>query len=325
MVFGVDGKARSGLCIRRFAEARLWNHVLDEAERHPDLSRASAFHVNRALVHTGGLSESMFQYSQSWGVDGLIPLKEQALPVAMDYSDFWFELGHVNEAEHWAHEALTQRGPTPRTARRIAEVNLIKRNVPMAESAIALLSRMPMERGHAKKFRGMLDDPPRLMNDPFLSRAVAMRPSRDFFVRLHLPEADVLSLLEQNPRNHQAFETLMAYTLLTRQLFLFAKYFDRINAFSYDRIPTHWEEALILYLLGIERKEPVFAGRAIRPATVERFNDVQEILNKHSGDRLAAKDELAKAYSGTYWYYVMYTPPNARLDQAPDGSTGATP
>jgi hypothetical protein len=324
--FSPASDTRSRLLIASLSHHGEWNALLAEALKNPGYDKPAAFHVNRALERLGVMGEEMFRYSAKWGLDGLIPLKEQALSMAMDYSDFWFDLGDVNEAEHWAHEAWTQKGETPAVLERLAQVNLIKNNRAMAESAVALMGKSPFMKKTADHYRLLLDRPEWMTGDPEIAKAVSLRPKKDFIVRLHLPEAEVVALMRQNPGNRPAFEYFMAYTMLSRELYLFVQKFGRINGFDYSRIPSHWEEALIMFMIGKGQKEPVFAGRAIRPETILRFNDFQRILKSFNNDRISARDALAEKYGGTYWFFLLYTAPNARTDSEAGGDavTGAT-
>jgi hypothetical protein len=325
-VFSPDRSVRSGLLIRHRMHRGEWNAVLAEALRNPGYDKSTAFLVNRAMERLGVMGEELFRYSQKWGLDGLIPLKEQALAEAMDYSDLWFELGDVNEAEHWAHEAWTQKGETPAVLERLAQVNLIKNNRVMAESAVRLMEKSPFMKAKAEYYRRLLENPEALSGDAEIANAVFLRPKKDFIVRLHLPEAEVVALMRQNPANRQAFEFFMAYTMLSRELYLFVQEFGRINGFGYAHIPTRWEEALIMYMIGKGQREPVFAGRAIRQETIRRFNDFQGILTSFNNDRISAKNALAGKYGDTYWFFLLYTEPNARPDSGStaDSVTGAT-
>ncbi len=324
--FSPDRSVRSRLRISTLSHHGQWNALLAEARKNPDYDRPAAFHVYRALQKLGVMGDEMFRYTAKWGLDGLIPLKEQALSMAMDYSDFWFDLGDVNEAEHWAHEAWTQKGETPAVLKRLAQVNLIKNNRAMAGSAVALMEKSPFMKKTADHYRLLLDRPEWMTGDPEIARAVSLRPKKDFIVRLHLPEAEVVALMRQNPANRPAFEYFMAYTMLSRELYLFVQEFGRINGFNYPRIPAQWEEALIMYMIGRGQKEPVFAGRAIRPETILRFNDFQRILTSFNNDRISARGDLAEKYGGTYWFFLLYTPPNARTgsEEGGDAVTGAT-
>jgi hypothetical protein len=324
--FSPDGNVRSGLLIRHHMHLGKWNAVLGEALKNPGYDKSAAFLVNRSLEKLGVLGEEMFQYSQKWGLDGLIPLKEQALTAAMDYSDLWFDLGDVNEAEHWAHEAWTQKGETPAVLERLAQVNLIKNNRVMAESAVRLMELSPFMKAKARHYRRLLENPDALSGDAKIAKAVFLRPKKDFIVRLHLPEAEVVALMRQTPSNRPAFEYFMAYTMLSRELYLFVQEFGRINGFDYAHIPTRWEEALIMFMVGKGQREPVFAGRAIRPETIRRFNDFQRVLSSFNNDRISAKSALAEKYGDTYWFFLLYTRPNARADSgtSADSVTGAT-
>ncbi|HDQ44799.1 MAG TPA: hypothetical protein ENN17_04755 [bacterium] len=321
----VDPAVRSGLVIRDLARRARWEDLLAEVRKHPDIDRVSAFHMHRALYHAGRLGDEMFRYPQHRGIDGFILLKEAALPVAIEASDLWFDLAHYNEAEHWAHEALTQAGETPRILSRIAEVNLIKGNRPMAEAAVGLLERA-RPAGGAVPYRDALNrmaDPP---PEHWIRQARDMCIDSDFLVHLNLPEMDLVSLVRRNPRNHMAYEYLMSYYLLVRQLDWFVRDIEGVRRFAYRRLPAHWEEALLVYGMQTGKTEWVRSGHPIRKETFERFRAYEEILNRHGGDRAAAHDALRRKFGGTYWYYLMYQETPMRQDTAQpiDGATGAT-
>jgi hypothetical protein len=259
-------------------------------------------------------------------LNGLIPLKKRTPAAAMDYSDFWFDFGDMNEAERLACEARTRNGETPRVLERLAQVNLIRNNREMAESAVTRMERSPFMGLKAEHYRKLLDHPDEMTRDPAIANAVRLSQKMDSTENPRLPDAKVFTLVDRNPANREAFEYFMAYALLARKLDLFKREFGRMNAFNFSRVPTHWEEALIMIMNAGGLKEPVFAGKSIRPETIRRFKDFQGILASRNNDRIGARDELAEKYGDTYWFFAVYVEPGARDDSesGADSVTGAT-
>ena len=321
-----DETTRSGLSIRLHARNRNWEGVLSEIRRHPDIDKISSFHMHRALYHTGQLGDAMFRYPQELGIDGLILLKEDALFHAIEVSNFWFDMAHYNEAEHWAHEAITQQGATPWILRRLAEINAVKANRPMLQSMTVMLDNTLFHRKWAETFQAKLDSSVPLENQVDGKRARDEWIGTDFLVHLNLPEMDLVSLIRRNPKNRMAYEYLMAYYLLARQLGWFVDEIEHMKNFPYSRLPLHWEEALLVFMAQTGRTDPVFGGFLISTESARRFMDYQRILARYGGNKQSAHGELRRKYGGTYWYYLMYTESNMRFDsgEGVDASTGAT-
>jgi hypothetical protein len=322
----VDEMTRSRLSIRLHARQKNWDGVLEEIRKRPDVDAISSFHMHRALYHTGRLGDDMFRYPQNFGIDGLIPLKEDLLFHAVEAAEFWFEMAHFNEAEHWAHEAITQQGATPWILLRLAEINAIKANRPMLNSCTKLLDQTLLQRKWADPYEAQLGDPASLEDQPAVRRARVRWIKSDFLIHLNLPEMDFVSLYKRNPKNHMAYEYLMAYYLLARQIGWFVDEIEEMRNFPYSRLPIHWEEALLVYMMETKNTDPIFAGFPISPESIQRFNEYQQILARYGGNRQSAHTELRRKYGGTYWYYLMYSESNIRTDadDSVDGSTGAT-
>jgi hypothetical protein len=85
-----------------------WEKLLKESEKFESSDRTVAFQVNRALFHTGKLPENMFDYPQIWGVDGLILNRYIMSDVLLPTTDLFMDMGYMNEAIHWANEAISQ-------------------------------------------------------------------------------------------------------------------------------------------------------------------------------------------------------------------------
>lgn len=117
-------------------------------------------------------------------------------------------------------------------------------------------------------------------------------------------EKILLCLLEENSKNKMAFEYLMAWYMLTRQLDKFVRNIRRLDDFDYPDIPRHYEEAVLLYTFA-KKKQVDLNGRRIRLDSRRRFARFNHILSLHGSNAQAAFDSLAD-YWDSYFFYYLY-------------------
>jgi hypothetical protein len=122
-----------------------------------------------------------------------------------------------------------------------------------------------------------------------------------------LKERTLLWLLERNGQNRMAFEYLMAWYMLNKQLGKFAQKIEHLRDFGYAEVPTHYEEAALIYVYGT--KKPIhLEGYLSSPQKRRQIEDFTRLINKYGGDKQAASRELSKAFPNTYFYYYIYSP-----------------
>lgn len=113
------------------------------------------------------------------------------------------------------------------------------------------------------------------------------------------------ALLETNAQNRMAFEYLMAWYMLTKQLHKFIENINRLNDFDYPEIPRHYEEAMLIYVYGT--KKPVYLdGRQPDPDMRQQIEKFSRIFNRYSRNKRAAFRELAEDYGDSYFLYHLY-------------------
>ena len=121
-------------------------------------------------------------------------------------------------------------------------------------------------------------------------------------------ETLLLALLEKNGQNRMAFEYLMAWYLLNKQLPKFRKQAERLSNMGYKELPCHFEEAILLYVYGT--KQPLsLSGYQPRARLQEQIGHFLQILDRYKGDKQAALAELAKYHRDTYFFYYLYAQP----------------
>jgi len=118
-------------------------------------------------------------------------------------------------------------------------------------------------------------------------------------------EKMLLALLEQNRQNKMAFEYLMGWYMLTKQLGKLVENMKRLDDFGYVGIPQLYEEAALIYVYGTGK--PLYLGdHEVRPESRERIEQFSTIFNRYQRDKRAAFRELAALYGDSYYFYHLY-------------------
>jgi len=74
---------------------------------------------------------------------------------------------------------------------------------------------------------------------------------------------------------------------------------------GYPDIPTHYEEALILYQNAMQAGNYFYVQYPISHATIERFNQYIQAFNVAQSSRRNI-EHFRNQFDNTYWYYVQF-------------------
>ena len=99
-------------------------------------------------------------------------------------------------------------------------------------------------------YRTRLLEKMNMRTDLEIVRLRAMRVDRDSTAAFFDQETMLRALLESNRHNRMAFEYLMAWYLLHRQLGGVVKWVERLGDFDYSEVPRLYQEALLIYAYG---------------------------------------------------------------------------
>jgi len=103
-----------------------------------------------------------------------------------------------------------------------------------------------------------------------------------------------------------AFEYLMARYLLNKHLGKFVQNLERLQDFGYKELPTHYEEAALIYVYGM-RKPFNLSGYPPSPQKRQQIEDFSRLLSSYGRNKKAASKELSKKFRNTYFYYYKFT------------------
>ena len=303
-LYSYDKKEKAFLLIDHYARYGQWNKVLDMAQKGLPISNIIQCQVNRALYHSGLLCDKMFSMAQLFGGNGLFMLDGMRAIFPLQHSDVFFDLGLVNESEHWAYEAIIVNGDTAWNLQRLVLVNLLKQKRGIAEKYLKMLQKTLWHKAWAIEYQKYLSDSRDFWAYPQFRYLKIAMPESNFLVSPTQPELCLEELLE-NTKNKMAFEYFMAYCLLEGQIGRFIEHLHRLNYFDYPRIPRHFEEAMLIYNQLTSGKSISLPGKNISEETIRKFNDFNRIRAKHKNSKEAMYKELTK-YRDTYWFYGLY-------------------
>jgi len=303
-LYSYNKKEKAFLLLNHYARFEEWQKVLNIAQKGLPISNVVQCQVNRALYHTGFLCDKMFGMTQLFKGDGLFLHKSVRAPYALQHSDLFFDLGLINESEHWAHEAIASNGDTAWNLQRLALLNLLKDKRDIAAKYLAMLQKTTWHKKWAQEHQKYLSDDKGLGEHPKYRYLKSAIPESDFLVSPAEPELCLEELLK-NTSNKMAFEYLMSYCLLEGQIGRFVKHIQQLNYFDYPKIPRHFEEALLIYNQLTGGKGISLPGKNISEQTIRKFDDFNNIKAKYKNDIKAARRELIK-YRDTYWFYGLY-------------------
>lgn len=261
------------------AEHNDWDRVakLTERDRH---SMIGTYYHNLAMAKQGRLSAELMNYYQPFDAGLFMPIKQGSRPLFVSCAgEVWYQLGCVIMAEHSTMLGLTftatQSGK--RFYRRLAQIAHLNGDTCAIRKYERLLGA-PVADDWKEKL-------------PFLSKSDTIVFAGQNSLLLH-------NLLESNPDNIMAYEYLLCYDLLRKDIGSFIKDYvpGKVKSKLYD-------EALMVYLAGDGLlSDSMIEKYGISRSTVANFRAYGDAFMMTNAD----KQKMKKKYGNTYWYYFNF-------------------
>jgi len=312
-----DENLKTRFKVDYYAYHKMWPEVLKSARSNP-INPFIAHAVNRALFHTGRLGYDMFSWPQS--PDYLFLSDTDYKWVDWQIFDVYLDLGLINIAENALTDCLEGLGDRPMVLQRLALINMVKANYPAnggfksepsvagsARTYLGALSKTLFDADWADYYLARLKSDPNLSEDTEIQRLRSLCLQKDFGYTVIPVEKMLLRLLEKNKQNRMAFEYLMAWYMLNKHLGKLVQNIERLKDFGYLKIPTHYEEAALIYVYGTG-KPLNLSGYQPSPQLRQQIEDFSRLLSSYGADKQAAFKELSKNFHNTYFFYYMYAP-----------------
>jgi len=292
-----------------------WGEVLHLSQKYPTSNRLVSYFTNIALHKTGQMLESFFNYRQT-GYSGLFIDWRRDYLTAMVGSEIFYQIGYINEAAHWAFEALTasNSGENPRLLKRLIQTAIINEDYAVAAKYLHILRSTLFYRKWANKHLSPLSDVEQIADLPWVSEKRSRWIKNDFLSGREAP-ANLPLFFKEHPESKMAFEYLMMFYLLTKNMNEFMNHIGRVFNYDYTSMPTIFEEAILVHLNMTDADRETYMKYPIKKESYERFYDYSEMYQNYSSNPQLQKRELLKKFGNTYWYYYHFYQPPEKLPE----------
>ena len=225
-----------------------WDKIIEKAEKKPATTPLSVSCVNLALSQKGMLADRLFEFYQNGG-EGLFPTFTRDMISPVSTAEIFFRLGMVNDAERYmfeAQEAIPNYRKSARLTRRIIECEIINGNYQVAAKLLRRLQKTLFYRNWANQMMALLGNEKAINRHPVYGKLRKYREKKQDFLFSDQEMDQMLGLLFLNDNhNKMAYEYLMCYELLQRDMEKFMQYYPLGRFVDYDHIPRSFQEILI--------------------------------------------------------------------------------
>lgn len=227
-----------------------WQRIIEKAGKHQASSPMSVSCVNLALAMQGQLCDRLFEFYQN-GAEGLFPTFTRDMTSPLPTAEVFYQLGMINDAERYtfeAQEAIPNYRKSGRLTRRIAQCEIINGNYAVAAKYLRMLEHSLFYRQWAKSQERFLYNSAAVSADPEYGRLRDIRIKHHDYLFSDQEMDQMLGLLLVDNKkydNRMAYEYLIAYELLQRDLGRFMRYYPLGRFVQFDHIPYAIQQVLI--------------------------------------------------------------------------------
>lgn len=280
-----------------------WDKIIEKAEKKQATTPLSVSCVNLALSQKGMLADRLFEFYQNGG-EGLFPTFTRDMISPVSSAEIFFRLGMVNDAERYmfeAQEAIPNYRKSARLTRRIIECEIINGNYQVAAKLLRRLQKTLFYSNWANQTMALLGNEKAINRHPIYGKLRKYREKKQDFLFSDREMDQMLGLLFLNDNhNKMAYEYLMCYELLQRDMEKFMQYYPLGRFVGYDHIPRSFQEILIGNWMKTHSD----------PRTIPYSVDAQNVNNTLNFIQLYMQNPKdpqlnQQPYVSNAWHYVM--------------------
>ena len=280
-----------------------WDKIIEKAEKKPATTPLGVSCVNLALSQKGMLADRLFEFYQNGG-EGLFPTFTRDMISPVSTAEIFFRLGMVNDAERYmfeAQEAIPNYRKSARLTRRIIECEIINGNYQVAAKLLRRLQKTLFYSNWANQMMALLGNEKAINQHTIYGKLRKYREKKQDFLFSDREMDQMLGLLFLNDNhNRMAYEYLMCYELLQRDLEKFVQYYPLGRFVGYDHIPRSFQEILIGNWMKTH-SDPRTIPYSVDAQNVNNtLNFIQLYMQNPKDPQLSQQPYVSNA-----WYYVM--------------------
>ena len=280
-----------------------WDKIIEKAEKKPATTPLGVSCVNLALSQKGQLADRLFEFYQNGG-EGLFPTFTRDMISPVSTAEIFFRLGMVNDAERYmfeAQEAIPNYRKSARLTRRIIECEIINGNYQVAAKLLRRLQKTLFYSNWANQTMALLGNEKAINRHPVYGKLRKYREKKQDFLFSDREMDQMLGLLFLNDNhNKMAYEYLMCYELLQRNMEKFVQYYPLGRFVGYDHIPRSFQEILIGNWMKTH-SDPRTIPYSVDAQNVNNtLNFIQLYMQNPKDPQLSQQPYVSNA-----WYYMV--------------------
>jgi len=303
LITGFNSQTSRVINLEKFVFEEKWEEAIKYHEKYPSENMIGQYFYNIALSESGQLCDRLFYGRQDFGTGSLF------LPWSSEHINWgaysFYAAGLINEAQRWAYEEMVVYGKRPQNMKLLIKASLINGKYSLTEKYTGILKNTLFYRTWAKEYEKLIGDSVAIKSHPELGKKIKTLPGDDFFIFLESPQDNLPMLVNENPANKEAFEYLMSWLLLSKEVEMLVNNIKLMKNMGYNRIPRHIEEAVMIYY-NSQGVFPDLGGLSISSDTKLRFDQYFTSYMSARQTPATLKEKMQKQFGNTFWYYFHF-------------------
>jgi hypothetical protein len=303
LAFAYNSQTARVINLEKLIFAEKYDQAVEFHEKKPSENLIGQYFYNIALSSTGQLCNRLFYGRQDFGTGSLF------LPWSSEHINWgawsFYAIGLINEAQRWAYEEMVVYGRRPQNMKLLVKSSLINGDYILTRKYADILKKSLFYRNWAISHEKFAGDSVAVKSDPVFGRKMSILPGKDFFVFLESPEGNLPRLVNQNPENREAFEYLMAWLLLNKDVEMLVGNISLMKNMGYTSIPRHIEEAILIYY-NSQGSMPDMGGLELSKETRLRFDQYFSAFMTERQRPATLEAKMREQFGNTFWYYFHF-------------------
>lgn len=225
-----------------------WDKIIAKAEKKQPSTPLEVSCVNFALSQKGELCDRLFEFYQNGG-EGLFPTFTRDMLSPVSTGEIFYSLGMINDAERYffeAQQAIPNFRRSGRLCKEIIDCEIINGNYKVARKLLHELQYSLFYSGWADSRLDMLGNERKINADNNYGKLRKFRVSKDYLFSDSEMDQMLGLVFTHCYDNRNAYEYLMAYELVQRDMKRFMEYYPIGKYAGYsDHIPYAIQQALL--------------------------------------------------------------------------------
>lgn len=301
-----DSKTEKFFEIEHYFTSENYPQVVKLVGKYPGNDHLVLYLGNIALSRTQQMGDSLFHFRQTFGPDGLY-MKNEPINVSTLYGGALYQhLRYLNEARHWDFNSLIINGESPEALKKLVIYELVNGNYNVAKKYLTRLSQTIFYRKWAFEYYKYVKKPLLVEDNQEMATMRKYLATSDFYHDRF--DLQLKSLLTMYPDNRAAFDYLVFYSLLKKDLNSFMDALVYLKEFRMYTLPVHFEEALLVCQSVLPERAKDAAAFNIRDETRMRFDQYVQMYSSAGNNPKDTYKKLVKSFKNTYWFYLDFSP-----------------